>query len=128
MVMDDSQLRTVWQHRQVQERTAPLSQPLAILMKHTLAKKVRQLSQLAEAWDEIIPANIRDHTALESIHKGVLTVMVDSAAHRFLLQTLLNNGLAKEIRARFSGAIDRIKLVPGQFYAVDLAGEKRYQF
>jgi len=128
MVMDDSQLRTIWQHRQIDDRTAHLSGPLAILMNRTLAKKVRQLGQLAKIWDEVIPDKIRDHTALDSLHKGVLTVMVDSAAHRFLLQTLLGNGLLKEIRARFSGAIDRIKLTPGQFYSVDLAGQKRYEF
>lgn len=126
--MDDSQLRTVWQQRQVKDRTAHLSQPLAVLMKHTLAKKVRQLGQLAEVWDEIIPQNIRDHTAMDSFQKGSLTVMVDSASHRFLLQTLLNNGLQKEIQSRFSGAINKIRLVPGQFYAVDMAGQKRYEF
>lgn len=126
--MDDSQLRTVWQQRQINDRSAHLSGPLAMLMKHTLAKKVRQLSNLAEVWDEVIPAGIRDHTALDSMNKGVLTVMVDSAAHRFLLQTLLNNGLTKAIQARFSGALGKVKLVPGQFYAVDLAGQKRYEF
>lgn len=126
--MDDSQLRTIWQQRQVNDRHAHLSEPLTILMKHTLAKKVRQLGKLAEVWDEVIPQNIRDHTAMDGFQKGVLTVMVDSASHRFLLQTLLNNGLQKEIQSRFASPINKIRLVPGQFYAVDLAGQKRYEF
>jgi hypothetical protein len=126
--MDDSQLRTIWQQRQVNDRHAHLSEPLTILMKHMLAKKVRQLGKLAEVWDEVIPQNIRDHTAMDGFQKGVLTVMVDSASHRFLLQTLLNNGLQKEIQSRFASPINKIRLVPGQFYAVDLAGQKRYEF
>ena len=36
--MDDAQLRTVWQQRQFHDRVAPLSAPLATLMKHNLAQ------------------------------------------------------------------------------------------
>jgi len=118
--MDDAQLRTVWQQRQSAARPCHLSEPLAMLMKHDLAKKVRQLAGLAAIWDEVIPEEIADHTALQSLNRGVLTVVVDSAAHRFQLQTLLTGGLTRHIRQRFSGAINRIRLVPGQFDAVSL--------
>ncbi len=126
--MDDAKLRTIWQQRQFVDHASPVAKSLAILMKHTLGKRVKQLGRLAEIWDEVIPESIRDHTALESYSKGVLTVMVDSAAHRFGLQTLLGAGLTAEIRARFSGALNKIRLVPGQFYAVDIAGQQRYEF
>lgn len=125
--MDDAQLRTVWQQRRLGDRAVPLSQPLTMLMKHTLAKRVRQLSRLAAIWDEVLPDPIRRHTALESFHRGVLTVIVDSSAHRFQLQTLLAGGLEREIRARFPGALSKVRLVPGQFLAVDLAGAGRYE-
>ena len=126
--MDDAQLRTVWQQRQFKDSAAPLGQSLAFLMKHILEKRVRQLGRLAEIWDECMPQAIRDHTALESFRDGTLTVMVDSAAHRYQLRTLLSGGLMKEIRSRFSGALNRVKMIPGQFYAVDLDGTPRYQF
>lgn len=125
--MDDAQLRTIWQQRQFQDNHSPVGQPVAMLMKYVLAKRFRQLSQLATIWDDVIPQQIREHTALESVRSGVLTVVVDSAAHRFQLQTLLNGGLLKQIRSRFKGPLDRVKLVPGQFYAVDLAGQARYE-
>ena len=64
--MDDAKLQTVWQQRQFRDTTSHLSHPLNMFMKHTLAKRVRQLGQLAEVWDEIVPADIRGHTALES--------------------------------------------------------------
>ena len=125
--MDDAQLRTIWQQRQLNDRVSHLSGPLATLMKQTLAKRVRQLGKLAAIWDEVIPLAIAEHTALESYARGVLTVMVDSAPHRFQLQTLLSGGLQKDIQSRFSGAINKIRLVPGQFAAIDLAGQPRYE-
>ena len=127
-VMDDAKLRTVWQQRQFRNRTIPLSQPLAILMKHVLAKRVRQLGQLADIWDESLPRSICDHTALESFNRGTLRVIVDSAAYRHKLQMLLRGGLLKEIRNRFSGSLNNIRLSIGQFYTVDPSGAMRYEF
>ncbi len=118
--MDDAQLQTVWQQRQFADRVVPLSQPLTMLMEHTLARRVRQLGKLAGVWDEVIPAEVRDHTALESLIRGVLTVRVDSAAHRFQLRSLLDGGLMREIRSRFGGTLNRIRLLPGQFDAIDV--------
>ncbi len=126
--MDNARLQTIWQQRQYPERFSQLSEPLSALMKHTLAKRVKQLSKLAEIWDEVVPESIASHTALESFSRGVLTVLVDSAPHRFQLKTLLTDGLMKIIQQRFSGAIDKIRLVPGQFYSIDLAGTARYEF
>ena len=126
--MDDAQLRTIWLQRQAQDRTAILGQPLTSLMKHTLAKRVKQLGKLAQVWDELIPDSIREHTALESFNRGTLSVIVDSSPHRFQLQTLLMGGLMHELQARFDGALNRVRLVPGQFYAVDIAGSPRYEF
>jgi hypothetical protein len=126
--MDDAQLRTIWQQRQFRDSAAHLSQPLSWFMKHTLAKRARQLGQLAEVWDELIPQPIRDHTALDKFHRGVLTVIVDSAAHRFQLQTLLMGGLLRELQRRFSGALDKVRVVPGRFYSVDVSGARRYEF
>ncbi len=125
--MDDAQLRTIWQQKRPYDTTAALAGPLSILMKHKLAKRVKQLGQLGAIWDEVIPDQLREHTALESFNRGTLTVMVDSASHRFQIQSVLNNGLTAEIRTRFSGALNRIKLIPGQFYSIDVeTGAKRY--
>ena len=126
--MDDAQLRTVWQQRQFADPIAPLGEPLAFFMKHQLARRVKQLSRLAEIWDEIIPDSIAEHTALEGFHRGTLTVIVDSASHRFQLQTLLLGGLLKELQSRFSGALNKVRLEPGQFQSIDLAGTPRYLY
>lgn len=126
--MDDAQLQTIWRQRQAPNRTAHLGQPLAYLMKHTLGKRVRQVSRLAEIWDEMIPEEIRDHTALDSFQRGVLTVLVDSPAHRFHLQNLLVGGMLRQMQEQFSGTLRKVRLVPGQFYSVDISGARRYEF
>ena len=125
--MDDAKLRTVWQQRQFNDRSAPVGHSLAYLMKHVLAKRVRRLGKLAKIWDGVLPESIREHTALESFNRGVLTVLVDSAPHRYQLQTLLTGGLMREIRARFGGPLNKIRLIPGQFFSVDLNGHPRYE-
>jgi len=127
--MDDAQLRTVWQQRQGRSRISSLAEPLGVLMKQELAKRVKQLGQLSTIWDAVVPSPIQEHTALDGLHRGVLTVLVDSASHRFTLQTLLTGGLMKEIQSRFDGALNKIRLVPGQFYSIDIeTGQKRYEF
>jgi len=93
-----------------------------MLIKRKLAKRVRQVSKLAAIWDQVVPEEIGEHTALESFQKGVLTVIVDSSAHRFQLQMLLTGGLMREIQARFPAALNKIKLAPGQFSSVELPG------
>lgn len=125
--MDDTQLRTIWQQRRADYRVSLLAEPLGILMKRQLGRRVKKLSELAILWDEVIPEDLRKHTALEGFHRGVLTVMVDSASHRFQIQTLLRGGILTAIRERFRGGLNKIHLVPGQFYSLDReTGQKRY--
>ena len=120
--MDDAQLQTVWQQRRSQDRTVHLGYPLALLMKYNLSKRAKQLGKLASVWDEVLPESLSDHTSLESFNSGVLTVLVDSASRRFQLQTLLTGGLKREIQRRTPVAINKIRLVAGQFRTVDAAG------
>ena len=118
--MDEWRLQNVWRNRQRPQRMIPLGEPLAFLVKQRLAKRVRQIGQLSAVWDECIPEPIRDHAALVTFSRGTLTVAVDSAAHRYQLQTLLADGLIDAIRERFSGPLNRVKLVPGTFDYLDM--------
>lgn len=121
--MDESHLRNVWLNRRTRDPIRPLGEPLARLVKGDLARRVRQIGQLSLAWDECIPEFLREHSALEKFSRGVLTVAVDSAAHRYRLRQLLDGGLLEAIRERFrAGALNRVRLVPGGFEAVDFPG------
>ena len=118
--MREWQLKNVWQNRQPRNRISALSEPLTTLMKHRLAKRVRQIGRLSIAWDECVPDFLRDHAALVSLNGGTLTVAIDSAAHRYRLEMLLRAGLLDAIRERFSGALNRVRLIPGEFDALEM--------
>ncbi|MCK4626974.1 MAG: DUF721 domain-containing protein [Phycisphaerae bacterium] len=118
--MQEWQLRNVWQNRQPKNRVSALAEPLTTLMKRHLAKRVRQIGQLSIAWDECVPDFIREHAALVSLKSGNLTVAVDSASHRYRLEMLLRAGLLDAIRERFSGALNRVRLIPGEFDALEM--------
>jgi len=117
--MDESQLRHAWQNRQRRDRISCLSETLAGLMKHRLARRVRQIGRVSSVWDECIPEYLREHTALVSFARGTLTVAVDSAAHRYQLKQLFQSGLEEAIRERLPTTLNRIRLVPGTFEALD---------
>lgn len=126
--LDDRKLQTVWQNLQPPETTSLIGESVARLMKHTLAKRAKQLGQIAQAWDEVVPDELKEHAALESYSRGTLTVIVDSASHRFRLHNLLESGHRQALSERCPCALNRIKIVPGQFYSVDLEGGRRYEF
>jgi len=127
--VQDAQLRTIWQQRQPKETVAHLAEPLTMLMKHQIGRRVKKLSELSVIWDELLPDVIRDHTVLDDFSNGTLKVVVDSPAVRFELQTLLRSGIEKELKTRFNGPLNKIKIVPGQFYTLDVeTGQPRYSF
>lgn len=113
--MDDAQLQTIWQQRQPRPAATPLSHSLAVFMKYKLSKRVKAVGKLVGIWQEVIPQALLEHTSLEGFNRGVLTVAVDSASHRFQLDSLLRGGLQREIQRRFSGTLRKVRLVPGQF-------------
>lgn len=127
-IMDEAKLRTTWQNRQEVPRTVPLEVCVASFMKHTVEPRHRQLGKLAGLWHEVIPANLAERTCLESFQQGVLTVAVDSASHRFQLETLLRGGLLRELQQRFAGTLRRVRVQPGTFSKVDSSGQPRYDF
>ena len=68
--MDDAQLQTIWQQRQPRYRAASVAEPLAMLMKQRLSRRVKQLGQLGLIWAELVPDAIREHAALERFCDG----------------------------------------------------------
>jgi hypothetical protein len=112
--MDDATLRTIWQQKRGRYRPVNLAEPLTILMKKELSRNVRDVGDISEAWDQILPPEIVNHTSLESYNRGVLTVSVSSSSRRFQLQTFLSGGGLQELRDRCRRAINKVKLVPAK--------------
>jgi len=72
--------------------------------KREVEKPFKQLEGLAELWAELVPDQLAAHTKLESLSRGVLRVVVDSAGRHYELDRLLREGLARELTKRHKGA------------------------
>jgi len=96
-------------------RNRPADDPsLAFLraeFKQGIERPHRQLQTVIALWDELLPAALADHTRLESLRRGVLTVAVDSSTRLYELDRLLRSGLERQIVAAHKGPVLRkIKL------------------
>ncbi len=78
--------------------------------KSQVAKPHQQVKKLSEAWIELVPPNLRQHTRLESFSRGTLKVTVDSASHRYELDRMLRSGLERQLISLVGGKLRRVRL------------------
>lgn len=95
------------------------------LYQQQVAKRQSKLAKLADVWCRLVPEPMLEHCALESFHRGRLTVIVDSAPHLCELKQLLLAGLEAQLLAACRAAgLKKIVLKRGRWY--DDRGEPRY--
>jgi hypothetical protein len=88
---------------------ARLGDVLLPWFEKTVAKPTAKLEQVAELWQEHVPANIVRHCRLAGFHRGTLSVQLDSAAVRVELETRLRSGLLRVLQTSSRGALFRVK-------------------
>jgi len=94
-----------------------LTADLVSFFKQVVEKRQGKLGKIAEAWQSMIEEGLCDHCALESLHRGTLTVVVDSSAHLYQLKQVLLSGVQKKLLAQCKGAgLRKISLKPGRWY------------
>lgn len=81
-----------------------------LAMRRILKKSNKQLSQLLDAWDEFVPAEIRQHAHPISLRGGVLEVAADSAPTAYQLNRLIRTRLLRELQRNCSGTLNRIRV------------------
>jgi hypothetical protein len=69
-----------------------------------------QLGQMIDLWFQLVPTELRNHTAICALKRGVLTVDVDSASVRFELDRRLREGLIDQLRQHFRGTLRQVKI------------------
>jgi hypothetical protein len=94
---------------------APLGPEMLSFFQHSVQKRQTKLSQLAACWAQLVPETLSDHCSLESLSRGTLTVLVDSASHLYELKQLLLAGLQQQLflACKFAG-LKKITLRPGR--------------
>jgi hypothetical protein len=95
----------------------PREESLSEFMSITGAETRRtqaKLGRLIALWQDLVPRELVDHTALTGFRGGVLHVLADSAAVSFQLDRLLRCGLMDELRQRFNGTLTRVRVRVGR--------------
>jgi hypothetical protein len=118
-------------HR-AKQRPAPVAAALGEHMlhffEHSVAKRQTKLTKIAESWMLLVPELLCEHCALEGLHRGTLTVVVDSSSHLYELRQLLLAGLEKQLMiACRSAGLRKISLRLGRWYRGD-GHEKKLDF
>lgn len=84
---------------------------LADQFKREIARPFKQLGDLAELWNELLPEEVAAGTRLESMQRGVLSVAVDSSSRMYDVDRRLREGLERDLVTRHKGtAFRKVKL------------------
>ena len=94
-----------------------LGPELIAFFKQSVQKRQTKLTKIAACWEQLVPAMLNEHCSLEGLHRGTLTVLVDSASHLYELKQLLLAGLQDQLLLACSGAgLRKIQLKRGKWY------------
>ena len=125
--LDLKRLATVKQTKR--NDTTPLGPDLLSFFKNNVAKRQTKFGQIADCWSHLIPEFLDKHCALESFHRGHLTVIVDSSPHLYELRQLLLSGLEQQLLlACQSAGLRKITLKPGRWYDPTQDGTQKIRF
>src|SRR4051812_43257253 len=115
---NDADLRRLARVKQATPAPIPALGPeLITFFKHGIQKRQTKFGAIADCWSQLIPETLLDHTALESFHRGQLTVLVDSSTHLYELKQLLLSGLQRQLLiACKSAGLRKINLKLGRWY------------
>jgi hypothetical protein len=114
----DSQLRRLMAAKKASHAMGEkLGVEVVHFFKQSVDKRQRKFGKIAHCWAQLVPENLAEHCALESLHRGVLTVMVDSASHLYELKQLMLEGLEKQLKMTCPSAnLKKVMLKPGRWY------------
>jgi len=107
---------------------AKLGADVVQFFKQSVDKRQRKFGKIAQCWEMLVPEKLAEHCALESLHRGQLTVMVDSSSHLYELKQMMLGGLENQLRqACLSAGLKKVLLKPGRWYeGNDTSGRVRF--
>lgn len=109
--------------------TPALGAEMVIFFKQSVQKRQTKMSKIADCFSRLVPEMLSDHCALESLNRGTLAVLVDSASHLYELKQLLLAGLQQQLLiACKSAGVRKITLKPGRWYEGADEAERKVRF
>ena len=104
-----------------------LGEEVAAFFTKSVQKRKTKLEKIAQVWSVLVSETSSEHCSLESLNRGLLTVIVDSSSHLYDLKQELLGGVEKNlILACKSTGLRKVVLKPGRWYDGDT--EKRVKF
>ena len=82
-------------------------------MQRQFRRTERQIGAFADAWNECVPSELRDHCRVETVRGGRARVTAGSSAIAFQLDRALRSGLLRTLRAACAIAITRVDVRVG---------------
>ena len=108
--VSQKQLEQLRKHRVFKDRDFSLGF-MKRKFKVEIEKPFKQISDLVEVWQRMVPEHIEPHTKLESLNRGMLRVVVESNSWLYELDKVLRSGLQQQIISEFKGkAFRRVQL------------------
>lgn len=74
-----------------------------------LRRSAKRLGGIMEAWDELVPATLREATRVESFERGTLTVTAESSATLYALDREMRAGLESALQNATGGRLQRVR-------------------
>ncbi|MEM8874205.1 MAG: DUF721 domain-containing protein [Planctomycetota bacterium] len=107
------------------EETDKLGAEVVALFNRQIRPRHNKFGKLSAAWEALLPPELAEHCALESLTRGTLTVLVDSSPHLYELRQLMLAGVEQELKTAVPSAkLRKITLKPGRWYGGN--GEARF--
>jgi hypothetical protein len=107
----------------------PLGEEMLDFFKRSVQKRQTKLARIAECWGRLVPETLSEHCALEGLHRGTLTVIVDSSSHLYELKQLLLAGLEQQLllACRFA-SLRKVSLKFGRWYDGEEGRDRKPRF
>ena len=129
MEWDPKKLKLLTKQRQFYQKNYAFGKVVDQFMRRKVYPRQKKLGQLADAWMELLPKELTDHSCLENFSRGTLKVLVDSPAHLAELNLLVREGLIDHLREMCPNLpLSKIKLVHSRWYHVDQEGNQIADF
>jgi len=111
MAVDDASIKI----EQLQKWRAVRKRELRIdAVMHTfcrsLKKTNKQLLQIQDAWNELMPAHLSQVAIPFSLRSGILEVTVDSSPTAYKVNRLVRSGLLRQLQQRCSGTLRQVRV------------------
>jgi hypothetical protein len=78
-------------------------------MGDELRRAARRLGGIIEAWDDLVPAFLRDSTRVDGFERGTLSVTAESSATLYALDREMRAGLEAALRDATGGRLHRVR-------------------